>query len=225
MATKKEIMDRIGQLLSLGRGTGALRLNRDTIDRAYEAYVWSLCKYAVEIVGGQAVLKGINTGINPNPIILRGNHGHMASRAQNYCYINCKLGEKAFEIHLDVQYEGTSKALHEIDVSIYDHDSADEVRKKYLFPKSAKIIAAAECKFYTAASPGIAQGRQFVGLLNDFGPMKVSAFVSNRASQNLSRYFSNKSSVDPFTDLVPGALTAENLFVYSVAQTLRKWAQ
>lgn len=225
MSTKAEIEKKIDDLLGLSGVRGALQFNSNTVERAYEAYVWSLCKRAVELVGGHTILRGINSGPNPRPIILRGAPGSMSSPDQNYCYIDCKLGEKSFEIHLDVQYEGSSKAPHEIDVSIYDHDSADEVRRAKRLPKSAKLIAAIECKFYTAAPPSIAQGREFVGLLSDFTNTKVNAFVSNRAAQNLGKYFANKSRIAPFTDLVPGNSDAENFFVYNIGQALRKWAQ
>lgn len=40
----------------------------------------------------------------------------MASTTQDFCYINCELNGKCFEIHLDVQYEGTSGATHEIEL-------------------------------------------------------------------------------------------------------------
>lgn len=225
MATKAEMKARINDLLALPGAHSALQLNSDTIARAYEAYVWSLCKRAVETVGGRAVLTGINTGDNPRLIVLRGAPGNMSSTDQDYCYIDCELGEKTFEIHLDVQYEGTSKAPHEIDISFCDRDSADAVRATGRLPRSAKLLVAIECKFYTAAPPGIAQGREFVGLLSDFTNTRMNAFVSNRAAQNLGKYFANKSRIEPFTDLVPGDPDAENLFVYNVGQALRKWAQ
>lgn len=225
MAAKAELKKKIDDLLALSGAHSALQLNADTMARAYEAYVWALCKRAVETFGGQAVLTGINSGPDPRPIVLRGAPGSMSSADQDYCYIDCTLGEKTFEIHLDVQYEGTSKAPHEIDISFCERDSADAVRATGRLPKSAKLIMAVECKFYTAAPPGIAQGREFVGLLSDFPNTRMNAFVSNRAAQNLGKYFANKSRIDPFTNLVPGDPVAENAFVYNIGQALRKWAQ
>ena len=47
MAKKEEI----NQLLDLASRSQILTLNSDTVERAYEAYIWSLCKQAVEEAG------------------------------------------------------------------------------------------------------------------------------------------------------------------------------
>lgn len=224
-STKDDIKVMISKLLALPGASSALKLNSDTVERAYEAYIWSLCKRAVEAAGGRADLCGINSGMDPRPVVLRGAPGNMSSTDQDYCYISCELGEKKFEIHLDVQYEGSSKAPHEIDISFYDQDSADMVRATGRLPKSAKLIAAIECKFYTAAPPSIAQGREFVGLLSDFTGTRMNAFVSNRAAKNLGKYFANKSRIDPFTDLTPDNPNTENMFICKIEHALLKWAQ
>ena len=54
--------------------------------------------------------------------------------------------DKAFEIHLDVQYEGSSGAIHEVDVSLFDHVAADRVPQSVqaanLFPSVRKLYGA-----------------------------------------------------------------------------------
>lgn len=223
--TKKDIKKEIDRLLAFASKSQILTLNSDTVERAYEAYIWSLCKRAVEEAGGHAVLTGINSGDNPHQIILRGAPGSMASTAQDFCYIACRLNGKEFEIHLDVQYEGSSGASHEIDVSVYDQASADVVRRNGGLPRSGKLIMAIECKFYTASVPSAGLGRGFVGLVKDYPGTRLNAFVSNKASKNLDKYFTNKSNIEPFTDLEPGKDAAAERFVRIIEQALRKWSK
>lgn len=223
--TKKDIKAEIDQLLGLASRSQILTLNSDTVERAYEAYIWSLCKRAVEEAGGSAVLKGIKGGRHPKKIILRGAPGSMASMMQDFCYIDCQLNGKEFEIHLDVQYEGSSGASHEIDVSIYDHVSAEAVRVNGGLPRSGKLIMAVECKFYMASVPSAALGRGFIGLVRDYPGTRLNAFVSNKASKNLDKYFTNKSNIEPFTDLDPGRAAAADRFVRNIEQALRKWSK
>jgi len=100
--TKAEIKTKIDRLLQITSTSQVLTLGANTIERAYEAYIWSLCKQAVEEAGGTAILTGILSGRTPKSIVLRGAPGNMASQAKDFCYIDCELGDKKFEIHLDV---------------------------------------------------------------------------------------------------------------------------
>ena len=95
---------------------------------------------------------GIRSGINPPTIVFRGGPGSMSSKAQDFCYVECSLGSKKFEIHVDVEYVGQSGATHEIDVSIYDHENAQSVRTNNKSPRTNKpLLMAFECKFYTTS--------------------------------------------------------------------------
>lgn len=224
MATKADLKLAIDRLLSISSVGALLNLNSDTPERAFEGYVFALCGKAVERAGGQAVLTGRLTGAHPATIILRGAPGHMSSDAQDFCYLNCELNNKKFEIHLDVEYEGSSKAIHEIDISFYDKASADNVRSKGTLPKtSGKLIMIFECKFYTHSIPSTSLARGFIGLLQDCNSSKLNAFVSNNASENLKKYMTNKPA-EPFVDLSPLRPNSEERFIYFVEQKLRKWA-
>src|SRR5579863_7010945 len=123
MATPQEmtqLMNSLNGLLNLPATQQLLQLNSNTCERAYEAYVLALCMEAVKRAGGSANLKGILSGPNPSPIVLRGAPGSMASKNQDFAYVSCDLRGKQFEIHVDVEYRGTSGAYHEIDVSVCD---------------------------------------------------------------------------------------------------------
>lgn len=228
MATPQELnqlVASINTLLTLPAAQQLLQLNSNTCERAYEAYVLSLCVEAVRRAGGTAVLTGIKSGANPSPVVFRGAPGSMASRNQNFAYADCELKGKRFEIHADVEYQGTSGALHEIDISMCSKDHAKAVRNTNGTPRTDgnKLLVALECKFYES-TPGVTLGRTFVGLVADCGTLRFDAFVANLPSDKLKMYFSMKSRPEPFLGLVPTNSNIENLFISSVQQALLKWA-
>jgi hypothetical protein len=224
MTTINELRNAINQLFQINATRRLLQLNSNTEDRAYEAYIFSLCSQAVSIQGGQATLTGINTGTNPSTIVFRGGPGSMSSTAQDFCYAACTLGNKSFEIHVDIEYVGQSGATHEIDVSIYDAQAAQNVRATGRSPRTNKsLIAAIECKFYRDP-PGVVLARTFVGLATDCVSNKFKAFVSNRSSPDIERFLSKTNSPEPFFDLTPLNPNCEQRFVRCLEQVLHKWA-
>jgi hypothetical protein len=228
MATQEEmdqLIASINALLTLPAAQQLLQLNSNTCERAYEAYVLSLCVEAVRRAGGTAAMAGINSGANPSPIVFRGAPGSMASTNQNFAFADCEVRNKQFEIHVDVEYQGTSGALHEIDVSMCLKEHADAVRSTNGTPKASgyNLLLALECKFYES-TPGVALGRTFVGLVSDCSGVRFKAFVANLPSDKLQRYFSKDSRPEPFLGLVPTNPDSENRFIANVQQALLKWA-
>lgn len=224
MASTKDIESKIDDLLQLSVRKMTKKFNSNRLDSLYEAYVFSLCKKAVEKANGTVILRGIKSGDNPATLVLRGSPGYMHSTNQDYCYAYCKLNGKEFEIHLDVQYEGNSGAVHEVDISVYDHKAAEKIRSEKSIPKSDKVIMVFECKFYVKSIVSTDMARGFVGLVHDCKGNKVNAFVANNGSDNLKRYFSNKQNIEPFTDLDAANENAEDRFIRVLEQDLRKWA-
>ena len=223
MATLDELKQAIDNLIGLSVANKLLQLNSDTCERAYEAYVLSLCAVAVQNAGGTIALVGINSGPNPPTVVFRGAPGDMASRAQDFCYIDCVLGRKRFEIHVDVVYEGQSGASHEIDVSMCEAAHAQDVRQTGRAPRTNKyLIAAIECKFYQS-TPGVALARTFVGLVKDCSTNRLNAFVSNQTSRGLDSFLSTSWAPKPFTDLTALNPPSERRFVANVEQVLRQW--
>ncbi len=228
MATPQELaelVNAVNTLLNLPAAQQLLSLNSNTCERAFEAYVLSLCVEAVRRAGGTAQLRGILSGSNPNPVVFRGAPGSMASRNQDFAFARCELRGKRFEFHLDVEYQGSSGALHEIDVSACDEDHAQAVRNTNGMPKTEgkKLLMAFECKFYEN-TPGVDLGRTFVGLISDCGTLRLKAFVANLPSDKLGLYFSKNSRPQPFLGLVPIDVASEERFISNVEQELRRWA-
>ena len=224
MTNLNSLRNAIDRLLQLRSTRKLLQLNSNTEERAYEAYILALCCEAVRNQQGQVVIRGINSGSRPSTIVFRGGPGSMSSTHQDFCFAECRLRNKSFEIHVDVEYVGQSGATHEIDVSIYDGQAADNVRSTRSSPRTNKsLIAAIECKFYSS-QPGVSLARTFVGLVTDCTSNKFKAFVSNRSSPGLERFLSKANSPEPFSDLSPLDRNSEERFVRYLEQVLRKWA-
>lgn len=192
MPTLADLRNSIDQILRLPGIPATLQLNSPTRERAFEGYVFSLLVRAVRQAGGTATLIGRNSGPNPKAVVFRGGPGLLGSTAQDFAYAQCQLGTKDFELHLDVQYEGSSEAIHEVDVSIYDRDAADRIRSNpAVFAKTTKLHGAIECKFYDSTLD-TTLGRTFVGLVDDCGGLEFKVFATNGLSQGLVRYFTPK---------------------------------
>jgi hypothetical protein len=149
----------------------------------------------------------------------------MALRNQDFAYASCVLNQKRFELHVDIEYQGTSGALHEIDVSMCDENHATDVRTTRSTPKatSNKLLMAFECKFYES-TPEVSLGRTFVGLISDCGSLRLKGFVTNVPSDKLTQYFSKSSRPQPFLGINPLDAASEDRFIRYVEQELRKWA-
>jgi hypothetical protein len=227
--TLAELRTAVEDLLNLPNIGAALQLNSSTRERAYEAYVFSLVVQAVRRVGlpARAVIRGIRSGPSPRTVVMRGSPGRLGSTAQDFAYALCQLSNKQFEVHADVQYEGASGAIHEIDISIYDHITADRVRQSRqsasVFPSISKLLGAIECKFYESDF-GIALGRTFVGLVDDCGTLSFKLFVTNGQHNGLASYFALKKRPMKFFRLSPSRTQVEDEFISWLASEFKKWS-
>lgn len=230
MPTLADLRNAATTLLDLPALPAILQLNSPTRERAFEAYTLSLIVRAVRQAGNDssATIVGIQSGPNPATVILRGGPGRLGSSAQNFAFVQCQLGNKSFEIHVDVQYAGGSGAIHEIDVSIYDHDSAQRIRQSSqagnTFPPCSKLLGAVECKFYDV-DLGTSLGRTFVGLVDDCGTLHFKAFATNGHHNGLAQYFALKKRPMRFFDLSPINTLVEADCVSWFATEFRKWAE
>ena len=222
MAAYTDFTNAIDNLLEITATRRALQLNSTAREKAFEVYVLSLVAEAVRSAGGRFTIVGITSGINPNPVIFRAAPGSIFSTTQDFAHLECMLNGKRFELHVDVEFEGSSGATHEMDISLVDYSHADRSRQGRRNPRYPIYIA--ECKFFSSSIPSIGLARALVGLLSDFSTKMGSAFVSNGATNNLKYFLSNKSRPDPFIDLTPLNTTTEGRFIGSVESKLRKWA-
>lgn len=224
MVTLDDLRAAIAHLVGLPSVPGLLQLNSDTCERAFEAYVFALTLRAIQRAGGTVVLQGVLSGPNPRPLVFRGGPGLLGSRAQDFCYARCSLNDREFEVHLDVLYQGSSGASHEIDVSLCKRSVADAVRQQSgALPNTRGLLGAIECKFYDSQL-GTALGRTFVGLVDDCGVLVIKIFITNGQNAPLAAYLSKNARPQPFFAVSTLVVASRDRFVSVVEQALRQWA-
>jgi hypothetical protein len=226
MPTLAQLQAAVSGLLNAAGATGALQLNSNTRERAFEAYIFGLVLQAARQAGAAVEVWGINSGQNPNPLVFRGGPGRLGSSTQDFAYGYCVLNGHEFEVHVDVEYQGSSGAVHEIDVSIVDSAHAEAIRgQSRRLPSTRFLRGALECKFYSSTL-GVSLGRAFVGLISDCGQLAAGAsFVTNGTDAGLASYLHQKSRPEPYFETTPLWPANANRFVSVVEQALRKWTR
>ncbi len=220
MATLADLETAIDALLGHPLGAGHYKLVKHVKEKAYEAYVFGLCLRAASELGSMPVLRGVS--VAPNPFIFRGGPGQIHSQYKNYGYAEFSLNGEDFEIHAGVEFRGTSRMTHELDVCIMRAGAARECRQHPDDPSAASLIAAWECKFY-AGNVDKVLGRAFVGLMDDMGTNpRLSGFCSNSAHPQLRHYFQPQRRPHPHFGLTPLDASGEAIFVNQIKGALRK---
>jgi hypothetical protein len=220
VANLKDLETAIDLLLNHPLGLRQYRLARRAGDTAYEAYVFGLCIRAARELGSTVVLHGINGA--PNPFIFRGAPGQIHGNGKNYGYAKFNLNNNFFEIHVDIEFKGTSGMMHEIDVCVIRSEDADECRRKPDDPSAASLVAGWECKFYSKnLNKGL--GRAFVGLMDDMGTnVRLSGMCSNAEHPQLKSYFKLQRRPHPHFQLTPLEKSNEDIFVNQLKAALKK---
>ncbi len=220
MATMQDLEDAIDGLLDHPLGAGQFQLVQSVEEKAYEAYVFGLCLRAIRKLNVTPVLRG-RVGL-PNPFVFRGAPGKIYSTYRNYGYAFFSINGHDYELHAGVEYRGTSRMTHELDVSLILADTALACRQNADDPQSNSLIAGWECKFYTGTLDK-ALGRQFVGLVNDMGSnLREKGLCSNVSNPQLKLYFKPRARPYPHLNLTPLEPTNEDLFVDMLAATIKK---
>jgi len=220
MATLADLENAIDMLLNHPLGLGRYQLVRPVEGKAYEAYVFGLCLRAVRELGVTPVLCGING--TPAPFIFRGGPGQIHSRVKNFGYASFQINGYEFEIHAGVEFKGTSRIVHELDVCIMRSENAIACRRQPDDPPAASLIAGWECKFYDGNLKKVL-GRAFVGLMDDMGTnARLSGLCSNSSHVQLRDYFQLQRRPFPHFGLTPLQPSNEDIFVNLIKAELKK---
>lgn len=220
MASLSDLQSAIDALLDHPLGVSQYQLVRAAEEKAYEAYVFGLCLRAARELGVVVLLRGINGP--PLPFIFRGAPGQIHSRARNYGFAQFRVNGNDFEVHLGVEFTGSSGMTHELDVCIMRAEDADRCRQAPDDPSSASLVAGFECKFYAGTlQKGL--GRAFVGLIDDMGSnLRISGFCSNSEHPQLKEYFRPQRRPHPHFRLTPLEPSNEQIFVNQIKGELKK---
>lgn len=171
MATRPDLVNDMRSRLSPHVRPPYLRFPRRLPD-LFEAYVLSIVLDAAMRVGANFIgLRDTRGNVarstlfrtSPGPIFARPTH--VARQFYTHALIEFP-GSPRLEIHQGVYVLGRSRSIHECDVAVIEHREAEECRRNGTYPRSSKVLIAAECKHY-ARPLGISWSRGFLGLTSD----------------------------------------------------------
>ena len=223
MATLADLRQAIDQLLGHPLGTGMYQLIQPVEEKAYEAYIFGLCLRASRELGASPVLRGIRG--QPTPFVFRGAPGQIHSRGRNYGYAEFAVNGTEFEVHVCVEFRGTSGMTHEVDVAIMRAADARSCRQNPDDPSAASLVGCWECKFYAGAlQKGL--GRAFIGLVDDLGTnVRMTGFCSNSDHLQLRDYMEPQRRPHPYFRLTPLYPSNEDVFVNELKGVLKRLAR
>ncbi len=118
-----ELVSLIDTVLDAINPDSAVYLNRNTVDAAYAGYVFGLLLAAVERIADPNTVQlrsaqTLQQDASPTVFIIRGSPGPLNSDTQDFGFAVFRYKTISYEIHLGVQYRGSSGVLHEFDISI-----------------------------------------------------------------------------------------------------------
>jgi len=223
LAQLKMLIDAVLNSISPGAAT---YLNRNTADAAYAGYVFGLVLRAVELLAApnsvrlDSAQSGPQNPPPPSVFVIRGAPGPLKSKEQDFGFAVFRYQGEDYEIHLGVQYRGSSEVLHEFDISILPAKAANECRTSGKPPGPGKACAMFECKFYDK-NLGIELGREFVGLRSDFTSVPLARLATNSDSASVALFLKKNNRPKLSRRLEPGNPNMENEFIYAVVDELR----
>ena len=198
----------------------SLRAIFDELRTLLEAYIFGLCLRGVRELAVEPVLRGMSD--LPNPFIFRGAPGQIHSQYRNYGYASFTLNGSEFEIHAGVEFLGTSKMTHELDVCVLRAEDAQACRVDPNDPPAASLVGGWECKFYDKTLDKYL-ARAFVGLVDDMGSnIRLSGLCSNRSHPQIKDYLQPQRRPYPHLILTPLDVASESRFVGTLSAELKK---
>ncbi|MFG6517830.1 hypothetical protein ACGYLX_10250 [Sulfitobacter sp. 1A13496] len=201
--------DLISEIENSIASASGLNYNHPTATNdVYENYVWALCVEAAREKHASISYETVS-GVTPSILTFRTSPGNIYSTAQDYTHAilefeNCPQ----LEVHVGIRVIGKSRVLHECDVAILYRDEAQFCRSENVHPRAARVLIAAECKFYTSALQ-LHLGRGFLGLTRDIHA-KERYFVTNSQSASVAKLIRHHQAEWDF-GVIPSATEASEL--------------
>jgi hypothetical protein len=108
-----DLVDLIDTVLDSINPSSAVYLNRNTVDAAYAGYIFGLILAAVERIADANSVRlrsaqALQSQAAPTVFIIRGSPGPLNSTTQDFGFASFSYKTVPFEIHLGVQYRGSS---------------------------------------------------------------------------------------------------------------------
>jgi hypothetical protein len=156
----------------------------------FEVYVFSIAIQAARAEGAAVSFHDV-LGNAVTSLTFRTAPGYIFSREKAYTHAVLAFPAKPLlEAHVGVRVVGKSGVLHECDVALIEQAEAETCRQRLVPPRSASVLVATECKFYSTPLR-LNLAREFLGLTLDLSAEQV-LFVTNSASDSVEKLLSQR---------------------------------
>ena len=190
--------------------------SRASVDKLYELFILSLVVKALKGVGATLSARDGNDN-NTNVLQFRLAPGLLHSPATSPGFIHVSYQGNEYEIQNGLRVCGTSKVLHELDVSVLERREAQVCRQNHTNPRQSKIKFLAECKYYGTPLP-LSLGREYLGLNSEFRG-RVKTLASNQVSVAIQQLINSHRGTVSF-NLDPKEVQALDIFVKWLSKEL-----
>ena len=218
MTTKSELFKSLQNTLNRISGSPMKTILKNNAEHsAYEVYVFSLILKAIKNIASDNKITFEN--LDSGKFVARGGPGRLELNRSSYALFTYR--NKEYEVHIDIEVEGTSGMIHEIDISIVDSERANNCRQVGSIPTAPSVKVAFECKYY-GNKLNKSLIRTYVGLLDDMGNILFSGFVSNLDNEDIQLYCSKKNRPYFLSSLAPWEKKEQTIFVGLLEKQFKK---
>lgn len=155
----------------------------------FEAYIFALVLEAAMNEGANISFENIS-GMATTNLVFRTSPGRIYSAqpptvTPPYTHAIISFPDTPqIELHQGIYISGRSDQVHECDIAAILRSEGVTCRNERVIPRSAKMVLAVECKFYSTGL-SIDLGRSFVGLTTDLRN-EDRFFISNTTSASIT---------------------------------------
>jgi hypothetical protein len=190
----------------------------------FEAYVFSIILEAARREGATVAFDNIRE--QPvNDLVFRTSPGRIfrSNNPVQPLYTHARIlfpNKPELELHQGIYVSGKSGLLHECDIALLLRTEGITCRQNRVHPRCAKVIFAAECKFYSSGF-GIPLARGFLGLTTDIWT-SGRFMVSNLSSVSVEKLLTHHDRKWAH-QILPGNSVTTNRFRALVERALEEF--
>jgi hypothetical protein len=186
MAAKDDLLTEISSILAPG---GADVISASDLDDLYEAYVVTALVQAALAEQWAVQLEDIDETATATALFRRSpGNIYPTPGGQTFTHFALsKAGVPDLEAHIGIKVTGKSDVEHECDVAVLPKEAARFCRTNRVHPRSARLLFAAECKYYLG-NITLGLGRAFIGLATEMSSQYGEChFVVNTSSPSVMK--------------------------------------
>lgn len=193
------------ELMAIGATAPAL-MSRASVDKLYEICILTCLVKALRKMDAELIAKDKFDRSTSN-LVFRLSPGTLRAPSSTPGFIYVRSRSSEYEIQNGLQVAGTSKVLHELDVSLIDRASAVKCRQNQENLTSRSVHFMMECKRY-GERLDLSIGRDFNGLSGEFPIGRGKTLVSNVGSDEVLNVITKHRGTGNFSvsPLVPNSI-------------------